>query len=233
MIDFIYKTIIDNFYDLAININGLCVCKKAIIHSNNLDNLESLREKVFQNALALIQNSYGNYVIQTAYENWSSDFCQPISSMFYGKFYTLSLQKFSSNVIEKCLETCNPEVVSVFINEITSFNRISEMIKSSYGNYVIQKALRVARGEERERFVHLIKKNMQKMNDKKVVRKWKNIINDVTNENSKTNEVDDTLMIPSSNISPSLEHAAKFNDEFINKNEVYFKSYLDNSTFYN
>jgi hypothetical protein len=178
MVDFIFKIIINNFYDLAVNINGLCVCKKAIIHSNSMENLELLREQIVNNALALVQNSFGNYVIQTAYENWNSDFCQPITAQFYNKFYTLSLQKFSSNVIEKCLETCDYEVVKIFIEEVSSYNRISEMIKSCYGNYVIQKALKVISGVEREKFVYLIKKSLQRMNDKKVIKKWKNILNE-------------------------------------------------------
>jgi hypothetical protein len=229
VIDSIYKTIINNFYDLAININGLCVCKKAIIHSNNLDNLEMLRGKIYQNALPLIQNTYGNYVIQTAYENWNADFCEPISTQFYGKFYILSLQKFSSNVIEKLLETCNYEVVSIFINEVSSLNRIMELIKSSYGNYVIQKALRAAKGEEKEKFVHLIKKNLHRMNDKKIIKKWKNIINDVT---ANTNTIDDTLVLPSLDIASSLECFSKFNEEYVNRNDCYFKGHM-NGPFFN
>jgi len=106
-----------------------------------------------------------------------------------------------------------------------------EMIKSSYGNYVIQKALRVAKGEEREKFVNLIKKNLQRMNDKKVIRKWKNIINDITTADysGKTSDDCETFLIPSTNISPSMESVHKYNDEFVNKNQCYFNGYLNSS----
>ncbi len=67
-IDFIYHLVIDRFMEFANNINGLCVCKKIIVHSNNPETLEKLREKICINALDLIQNPFGNYVIQTAFE---------------------------------------------------------------------------------------------------------------------------------------------------------------------
>jgi hypothetical protein len=67
-LDFIFYIIVDRFMELANNINGLCVCKKSIVHSNNPDTLEALRDKICNNALDLIQNPFGNYVIQTAYE---------------------------------------------------------------------------------------------------------------------------------------------------------------------
>jgi hypothetical protein len=67
-IDFIYRSVIERFMDFANNINGLCVCKKTIVHSSNPETIEALRDKICINALVLIQNPFGNYVIQTAYE---------------------------------------------------------------------------------------------------------------------------------------------------------------------
>jgi hypothetical protein len=67
-ISFIYNLVIEKFTEFAYNINGLCVCKKSIIHTNNPETLEALRDKICINALDLIQNPFGNYVIQTAYE---------------------------------------------------------------------------------------------------------------------------------------------------------------------
>lgn len=43
---------------------------------------------------------------------------------FIGKAYVLSIQKFSSNVIEKCLEKANEFIITKFIEEFCVNNRI-------------------------------------------------------------------------------------------------------------
>lgn len=43
---------------------------------------------------------------------------------FVGKAYVLSMQKFSSNVIEKCLEKKDETITEKFIDEICQFTRI-------------------------------------------------------------------------------------------------------------
>jgi hypothetical protein len=53
---------------LANNVNGLCVCKKIIIHSQHIQTLEEIRKKLADNAMTLIQNPYGNYTIQIAFD---------------------------------------------------------------------------------------------------------------------------------------------------------------------
>jgi hypothetical protein len=63
-----YNVIIDNMITLADNVNGLCVCKKIINHGCNLKTMKRIREKLIENAIFLIQNVYGNYVIQMAIE---------------------------------------------------------------------------------------------------------------------------------------------------------------------
>lgn len=51
-------------------------------------------------------------------------FCLPIIDKFINKIYVLSLQKFSSNIIEKCIEKGNEELMTKFINEVCIFTRI-------------------------------------------------------------------------------------------------------------
>jgi len=63
-----YNIIIDNMITLADNVNGLCVCKKIINHGCALKTMKRIREKLIENAIFLIQNVYGNYVIQMAIE---------------------------------------------------------------------------------------------------------------------------------------------------------------------
>jgi len=47
----------------------------------------------------------------------------PILKKFVGKFYVLSMQKYSSNVVEKCLEKGNEFMLSKFVEEICTVSR--------------------------------------------------------------------------------------------------------------
>ena len=58
------------------------------------------------------------------------------------------LQFISSNVIEKCLETCSPEKVNELINIYNNETIIRDLIKDIFGNYVIQKLLIVCTNDE-------------------------------------------------------------------------------------
>lgn len=68
IINDVYNIIIDNILTLADNVNGLCVCKKIIIHAKNPKTIKKIREKLTENVTFLVQNIYGNYVIQMAIE---------------------------------------------------------------------------------------------------------------------------------------------------------------------
>ena len=70
-----------------------------------------------------------------------------------------------------------------FIDEISYMNRVVELMKNEYGNFVIQKALKLSQNLNRKRLVKLIQKNVDKIGDKKLVVKWKNIVNSFVNTN--------------------------------------------------
>ena len=49
-------------------------------------------------------------------------------------------------------------------------------MKNNFGNYVIQKALKLCSGNDRKKLVIEVSKNIYKLNDKKLITKWKNLI---------------------------------------------------------
>lgn len=106
------------------------------------------------------------------------------------------MQKYSSNVVEKCLEKGNEYMLTKFVEDICSFSRalgkkldillliISlDLMKSSYGNYVMQKALKVSSGENKNKLTESIINNIDKLNDKKLVFKWKQIACEASGRN--------------------------------------------------
>ena len=67
-----------------------------------------------------------------------------------------------------------------YINEICNEN-IFEIIQNKYGNYVIQKALKLASGKIQNIIISEINKNINKLEDKKIINKWKAIISSKLN----------------------------------------------------
>jgi len=61
--------------------------------------------------------------------------------MFQGALVTLSKQKFSSNVIEKCIRVADIDTKRVLIDELLGCGELEKLIKDSYANYVVQTAM--------------------------------------------------------------------------------------------
>ena len=177
----ISKFIIDNFISLVNNSNGLCIVKKEIIieyKRKNGDNFKKLKQLLIDNSLLLIQNPFGNYALQLAIDNWDLEDIKEIVNTFKGKIILLSIQKYSSNVIERCIEK-NEQFLTSFIYEISIDNKsFGILMKNNYGNYVIQTALKASKKNQNIQMmiINLINKNFILLNDKKLVNKWKNII---------------------------------------------------------
>jgi hypothetical protein len=46
----------------------LCVCKKIIMHCQNMKTRKVIRDKIADAAVSLVQNPFGNYVMQVVIE---------------------------------------------------------------------------------------------------------------------------------------------------------------------
>jgi hypothetical protein len=114
-------------------------------------------------------------VIQIILENWQEKEIAYILSKFNGHYIELSNKKYSSNVVERCLER-SEYVLSVYINEICSEGRVAEVMKNGFGNYVVQKALKISTGKNKAYLAESVNKNIYKLNDKKLITKWKSIV---------------------------------------------------------
>ena len=79
-----------------------------------------------------------------------------------GSLVILSKQKFSSNVIEKCLQHCLEKERELLIQEMIGKEGdlnppLYEMMKDKYANYVVQKAVEIAKLPLRDALVNKIK----------------------------------------------------------------------------
>jgi hypothetical protein len=69
----------------------------------------------------------------------------------------LSVQKFSSNVIEKCIRVAEPETRKALIAELLNRNRLEKLLRDSFANYVVQTALDYAEPGQRMLLVECIR----------------------------------------------------------------------------
>ena len=82
-----------------------------------------------------------NYVVQFIFELQLPWATEDILDQLEGHFGDLSMQKCSSNVVEKCLKYAGEEHRTRVIQELIDNPRLDQIMQDPYGNYVIQAAL--------------------------------------------------------------------------------------------
>ena len=134
---------------------------------------DKLKIIIKDNALQLIKHPYANFVIQVVVECWND--YKEILDLFDKKYYYLSLEKYASNVVERIIER-DENILNNYIEEIINSSHIYDVMRSNFGNYVIQKAIKLSKGESKNKLVFNAAKDVNKLNDNKLIIKWKSIL---------------------------------------------------------
>ncbi len=172
----IFNFITENLIFLSKHVNGLCLVKRILIIEYENNNYLTLKNILINKSLELIENPYGNYALQIVIDYWNNNDIYDICKQFFNRLTEFSCMKYSSNVIERCIEK-NEKFLNGFILEICiKKNTIGNLIKNSYGNYVVQTALKFAKGIFKIYLVHSIENNLNILGEKKLIYKWKHII---------------------------------------------------------
>ena len=183
----IFNFITENFIFLSNHVNGLCLVKKILIIQYQNNSYSNLKEIIINKCSELIENPYGNYALQIVIDNWNNNDLFDIFKQFFGHLTELSSMKYASNVIERFIEK-NEEFLNEYILEIcVKKNTIGTLIKNSFGNYVIQTALKYSKGKFKIILINSIENNINFLNDKKLIHKWKNIISSNLIDDNKIN----------------------------------------------
>jgi hypothetical protein len=110
----------------------------------------------------LCQDQYGNYVIQHLLNHRLGQKCKEIYKALKGRILEMSMHKFASNVIERCLHFGTKEQKDDIINEIIApkgdnkHDPLVTLVKDKFGNYVIQKIIEYAEPEQKEKIIQKI-----------------------------------------------------------------------------
>lgn len=97
---FIYNAVASNCIEVATHRHGCCVLQRCIDHASDQQRIQLVTEITYH-ALTLIQDPFGNYVVQYVLDLNDNRFSDGVVRQFLGHICALSVQKFSSNVIEK------------------------------------------------------------------------------------------------------------------------------------
>jgi len=153
---------------------GCCVLKKCLDRSEG-EMKERILESVAKHVLDLVQDAFGNYVVQHLILNKAAgSIPNPNMSRLIdglkGHVFELSLQKYSSNVLEKCLANSTDKDRNKIINEILNppdnqkpSEAVHRLLFHQFGNYVFQQALEVSKDPQFSLLIEHSKQHIQEL----------------------------------------------------------------------
>ena len=156
---FVFDAVAASVGDVARHRHGCCVIQRCLDSPPN-EARSHLVARIVEKALELMQDAYGNYVVQYVLDVCSDEDVQAVCESVVGKVNLLAIQKFSSNVMEKCLERCDDRVKELYLQQMSDPERIRELMMDPFGNYVVQRALSVATHAQAIRLVEAMRPHL-------------------------------------------------------------------------
>ncbi|XP_010277176.1 PREDICTED: pumilio homolog 12-like [Nelumbo nucifera] len=149
---YLLNAVADHSVEIATDRSGCCVLQQCLAHAKG-EPRERLIAEITENALLLSQDPFGNYVVQYILDMHIPNVTENILNQLHGSFVSLSLQKFGSHVVEKCLKYSGVEQSTRIIRELLNSRDFFMLPQHEYGNYVVQSALMVSKGHIRSALI--------------------------------------------------------------------------------
>jgi len=153
---FIFRAVASDIIDVASHRHGCRIVQRCIDASKGHDRW-LLTGAISQSSLTLVQDPFGNYVVQYILGLHDPKANSQIISCMLGRLNVLSRQKFSSNVVERCLQVSGPEDRIRMIMELSDVRSLGELLRDVYGNYVVQSALFLACEPQLTQFLGVVR----------------------------------------------------------------------------
>ena len=173
---YLNEIILNNFIPLCLDSNGICLIKIFIKTNTLVSNKNRINDKVVNNFILLAENPYGNYGVQYLMELWKENELKDIRDKIIENIQELSLQQFSSNVVEKAIEKFNNENRENILKKLCLDNKlIINLINNKFGKFVLNKAIKFMKVDminKLEAFLNKdINDNIYKGKDKNKIKK--------------------------------------------------------------
>ncbi|KAL1901392.1 hypothetical protein Sste5346_001797 [Sporothrix stenoceras] len=156
---FIFDAVGGACVEVGTHRHGCCVLQRCIDHASG-DQKVWLISRITQEAVTLIQDPFGNYVVQYIIDLNDHNYTEPLVAQLRGRICQLSRHKFSSNVVEKCLRCSLEPSKDMIVEELLQPGEIDRLLRDSFANYVIQTALDYATPYMKVRLVDNIRPHL-------------------------------------------------------------------------
>ncbi|KAJ7109396.1 armadillo-type protein [Mycena epipterygia] len=164
------SSFIGHVFELASHPFGCRVLQRCLQHLPDVQTRPLLDELLHNYTTTLMQDQFGNYVIQFILENGRPEDKALVVAQLRGRLLYMARHKFASNVCEKALIFADSDARRLLIDEIMApspkpegTTPIATMMKDQYGNYVLQRALGVAEGEQKETLINTVRPQLISM----------------------------------------------------------------------
>ena len=149
--------------------------------------------------------------------------CPQIYKALKGRIYEMSIHKFASNVIEKCILNGTDEQKAEMIHELlnkgdNAHDSLISLVKDKFGNYVVQKMIENAPENERKAIVEHIMNNPELRKKKDVFAK--HVINFIEKKGYAVNISNNINInnINNFNQDQMMNNMNMINNDFMNEN---------------
>ena len=170
------EKILNNFKELCLDSNGICLIKNFIKTNTLQSNKQRIIEEIVNNFIILAESHYGNYDIQYLMENLNINDLNDIQNKIMENIYRLSIQQFSSNVVEKAIEVFDEHIKERMIIKIIFDSNFIVILKNKFGRFVLNKAINYMKDDLKNKFevflLNNINNNIYSNKDKNKVRKF-------------------------------------------------------------
>ncbi|KAJ0093697.1 hypothetical protein Patl1_26776 [Pistacia atlantica] len=137
--DIVYQAALEHCLTVANHEKG-CISMNKFIDEMRSPRRKQILLLISMNAACVAKNPFGNYVLQHVLDLEDPELIEKVFSALRGRFIDLSMRKYGSHVVERCLKYDN--FMHYVVEEFLGSNRIVEVANHSFGNYVVQTALR-------------------------------------------------------------------------------------------
>ena len=158
----LYKELNENITEILKTKSGCCVFSKVILNITEND-LNLVVDNIIKNFASFINDEFGNISLKRLIKLNNENYNSKIFPCIKDSIINFSCQKFSSNVIEACIDNNTTLKKRTIEKLIDDDSIISKLIIDQFGNYIVQKALQNSEQKEFDIIINIIKNNEKKL----------------------------------------------------------------------
>ena len=219
----IYKEMSENITEIIKTKSGCCVFAK-VLYNIIEEDLNNIVDIIITNFNQFINDEFGNISLKRIIKLNNENYNTKIFNCIKDNIIQLSCQKFSSNVIEACIDNTTSLKKKTIEKLIENENNIHDLILDQFGNYIVQNALQNAEQKEFDVIIEHIKENEKKLKQtqygkiiiEKLMKNYKQYLveNKINKNNNKNNNIKFKKQKHHNN---DIKNRSKFNDKKNNK----------------